>query len=176
MTREIASFPEGSNLDSFGWRISMAEIRQGGAFSTFPGVDRQLAVLDGRLLLTIQGRRTTELSPESSVVSFPADVLCSARPLSALITDLNLMTRRGHFSSSMERRALNTDEKLRTSDADVTAVIALRSLGVQLAGNEFELSSRDAVVLVRGEFNSVRLHSQSRAEDEYILIKINAST
>ena len=39
-----ASTVEGGNFD---WRISIAEIESDGAFSTFPGCDRYIALLDG---------------------------------------------------------------------------------------------------------------------------------
>ena len=55
VTREIAAYPPGSDLDSFGWRVSMASVDTGGPFSSFPGVDRQLAVLEGRLALGVGG-------------------------------------------------------------------------------------------------------------------------
>jgi uncharacterized protein len=175
VTLEVASFPEGSSLDSFGWRISVGEMRQGGSFSEFPGVDCHMAVLEGRLALTIRGRRTTELSPESPVVSFPGDVPCSAQPLSPIITDLHLMVRRGRFISSMERRAINADDTLRTKDSDVTALIALEPLRMRAARHRFELEAHDAVLLGPGEGASSRLDSMPAAKGEYILIKIRAS-
>jgi environmental stress-induced protein Ves len=95
ITFEVASFPERSTLDTFGWRISIAQVQRGGPFSAFPGVDRQLAVLEGRLSLAVAGRSVIELSEDSPVIHFSGDVATDARPLSARVTDLNVMTRRG---------------------------------------------------------------------------------
>ena len=46
-TAEIALFPDGAGLGIFDWRISMARVESGGPFSTFPGVDRTLSILEG---------------------------------------------------------------------------------------------------------------------------------
>ncbi|MCG3056381.1 HutD family protein, partial [Escherichia coli] len=46
-TREIAVWPPGAAMESFAWRISVADIADDGPFSAFPGVDRQIALLEG---------------------------------------------------------------------------------------------------------------------------------
>jgi environmental stress-induced protein Ves len=46
-TREILSWPIGSDVDGFAWRVSLAGITADGPFSTFPGVDRTIALLRG---------------------------------------------------------------------------------------------------------------------------------
>ena len=62
-TTEIAVSPEGSGLDRFDWRVSMARIARNGPFSEFAEVDRTLAVLDGAgVRLAIAGRAPIELT------------------------------------------------------------------------------------------------------------------
>jgi len=56
ITREIAARPPGATLEAFDWRISMAEVREPGPFSSFPDVDRVLTFLQGTLSLSIEGR------------------------------------------------------------------------------------------------------------------------
>ncbi len=46
-TREIAVRPPGAGMDAFAWRVSVADIVADGPFSAFPGIDRQIALLDG---------------------------------------------------------------------------------------------------------------------------------
>jgi len=46
-TTEIVVHPPGSGFDAFVWRLSIAEVKQSGPFSAFPGVDRTLVLLDG---------------------------------------------------------------------------------------------------------------------------------
>lgn len=73
-TLEVASFPESATPNRFAWRISLAEVRRGGPASLFPGVDRKLAIIEGRLSLTVQGCDAIELSADSAGASFPGDV------------------------------------------------------------------------------------------------------
>src|SRR5215472_11228475 len=65
LTREVAVHPAGSDLGNFDWRVSIAEVLRGGPFSSFPGVDRHMAVISGRLALAIADRGTLTISAES---------------------------------------------------------------------------------------------------------------
>lgn len=101
VTREIAIFPPGATIDTFEWRVSIADVREGGPFSNFPGIDRQLAVLDGIIRLDIGGEATVTLAPGHDPIAFPGDVPCRADIPDGAARDLNVMTRRGFFSSRM---------------------------------------------------------------------------
>ena len=47
-TLEVARSPDGHSLDAFDWRVSVAPVIAGGAFSVFPGIERTIAVIEGR--------------------------------------------------------------------------------------------------------------------------------
>jgi environmental stress-induced protein Ves len=102
-TTEVAAFPPGASLENFGWRVSIAQVARGGPFSQFPGIDRTLAMLDGRMALTIAGRGIFELSADTPPVAFPGDVATGAALVAGPVTDLNVMTRRGAFTARMTR-------------------------------------------------------------------------
>lgn len=170
-TLEVASFPESATPSRFAWRISVAEVRRAGPVPLFPGVDRKLAIIEGRLSLTVQGREAVELSADSAVASFPGDVPTSSQPLTSHVTDLNLMTRRGQFTSDMTRYRDGTLRALSMSPAEMTAVIALQPLELRVAGNRFELGSRDAVLLSPGDGHPLELHPGAQGND-YFVIKI----
>ena len=105
-TVEIAVFPPGASLDEFEWRISMASVANGGAFSLFPEIDRTLSILSGHgMSLTIDAAAPALLTMESDPLCFAADVPVDATLVDGAITDLNVMTRRGRFVHSVERRA-----------------------------------------------------------------------
>ena len=102
-TTEIAVVPDGAGLDDFDWRVSMARVEGGGPFSGFAGVDRTLAVLEGEgIVLDIAGREPARLTGASAPLSFPADVATTAALISGPITDLNVMTRRGRATHTVE--------------------------------------------------------------------------
>ena len=46
-TRQVACWPPGAGSDDFDWRVSIATIAASGPFSTFPGIDRTIMLLDG---------------------------------------------------------------------------------------------------------------------------------
>ena len=102
VTREVAAWPPGAGFDDFHWRVSMAEIRADGPFSVFPGVDRILAVLAGRLALEIDGDRL-ELDSSAAPAVFPGDVPTAGRLLAGPVVDLNVMVRRGAVRAKLER-------------------------------------------------------------------------
>ena len=96
-TAEVASFPEGSGFDTFGWRISMADVATDGPFSVFPGIDRTLIVVEGDgIEVDVEGI-AYRLDAASPKLSFSGDDMTTGRLLSGPIRDLNIMTRRGQF-------------------------------------------------------------------------------
>ncbi len=96
-TAEVAAFPEGSSFETFGWRISMADVASDGPFSVYPDIDRTLIVVEGDgIELDVEGiaYRLDRASPK---LSFSGDDSTTGRLLAGPIRDLNVMTRRGHF-------------------------------------------------------------------------------
>jgi hypothetical protein len=106
LTWEIAAFPDGADLAGFDWRVSLARVAAGGPFSTFPGVDRVMLVLDGALELEIAGAGRLSLNAASEAAEFPGDADVRALTPPAPVTDLNVMVRRGRFTASLERRLI----------------------------------------------------------------------
>ena len=104
VTREVAVFPEGADLETFAWRVSIAEIGQAGAFSRFDGVERTLAMLSGRMRLSFADR-LVEIDPDSEPLAFGGEEPCHGEPLCGPARDLNVMTRRGRFRARVARAA-----------------------------------------------------------------------
>lgn len=101
VTREVAAWPPSSGLDGFDWRVSLADVAADGPFSTFPGVDRLLTVIDGDgLALEIEGR-TVRLEP-GAPFAFPGEAAVVARLTAGPIRDLNVMVRRGAWTARVE--------------------------------------------------------------------------
>ncbi|HVI33994.1 HutD family protein [Phenylobacterium sp.] len=130
VTREVAAFPEGAGFDDFLWRVSMAEVRADGPFSVFPGVDRVLAVLEGRLRLEVEGLPPVELSPESPPAVFPGDAPTHGAVLDGPVLDLNVMTRRGRAHADVRRLEAGS---VATGGGLLVATEPARAAGVPLA-------------------------------------------
>lgn len=103
VTEEVIAFPPGSDLASFGWRLSIAHVGADGPFSVFAGIDRTIALLDGDgLMLDLPGQ-TVELSRRGEPFAFSGDLEIASRNRGGPTVDLNIMTRRGRFQHRMRR-------------------------------------------------------------------------
>jgi environmental stress-induced protein Ves len=143
VTREVAAHPPGSDLDSFDWRVSFAEVRRGGPFSFFPGVDRHLALISGQLQLSIAGREALTVAPDSLPLVFPGDVPASAEPVQSPVRDLNVMTRRGRFQARLTRASAVGATTL-TLEAPTTLIVTLGPLTLRAPDESATLTALDA--------------------------------
>lgn len=111
-TREIVrghvhSAAERSSDDDWDWRLSVAEIEQDSAFSTFPGIDRELVLLSGNgLRLRFADGRTVELLPPHDAARFAGEEAVTCELIDGRTTDFNLMWRRDAVASTLWRRPL----------------------------------------------------------------------
>lgn len=103
ITYEVAAWPPGADFDSFDWRVSMAEVRVDGPFSSFPGIDRIMAVLEGRLRLCVEGQPPALLSWRTPHAAFPGDAPTRAKVEAGPVLDLNVMARRGRIRPTLDR-------------------------------------------------------------------------
>jgi len=102
VTREVAAWPTGAGFDDFHWRVSMAEVREDGPFSVFPGVDRVLVVLEGGMRLTVDGAGVFDLSPGATPAVFDGGAAAASALTAGPVLDLNVMTRRGAIKAQVD--------------------------------------------------------------------------
>ena len=129
-TVQLAVFPPSAGLDHFVWRISMATVAEAGSFSSFPGVDRTLTILDGRLELDIEAIGSQVLDPGSEPLHFAGERAVAARPIGGPVTDLNVMTRRTNARHAVRRAGPGSTIQCR----DLTAFFAVASTRLEGAG------------------------------------------
>ncbi|MEO7217625.1 MAG: HutD family protein, partial [Gemmatimonadaceae bacterium] len=147
-TAQVAISPAAATLDDFDWRVSMARIDDDGAFSIFPQTDRTLAVLRGEgLHLSVDGATPVVLTRSSEPRAFPGDVAAYATLIGGAVTDLNVMTRRGRFTHSMQ--ALRIANRL---ELNVNATLALlvcvnSDVQVQVSTQTFSLNPLDSLLV-----------------------------
>ncbi|MDF2617477.1 MAG: hypothetical protein K0S00_136 [Xanthobacteraceae bacterium] len=132
-TTEVAVFPEGAGLEKFGWRVSMASVTADGPFSTFPGIDRTLAVLKGEgIALDIEGHGALTVTRDGAPASFPGGTPTVGRLLGGPILDLNAMSRRGRFAHRLTRYVMDGMAALEAT-GDTNLLLA-RADGLTVAG------------------------------------------
>jgi environmental stress-induced protein Ves len=148
-TTEIVVSPDGAGLDDFDWRISMARVETSGPFSSFAGIDRTLSVLEGEgIVLDIAGRPPARLTGASAPLSFPGDVPTGATLIGGPITDLNVMTRRGRISHTVERLSVSGDINIEPA-GETTLVLPVEGATIH-AGTTARLGPLDTLILDRG--------------------------
>lgn len=152
VTREVAIFPPGAELDAFEWRISLAQIEADGPFSTFAGVDRVLTVIEGTGLMMTVDERLLALDAASPPLEFHGEAPVSARLTNGPISDLNLMVRRDKWRARTRRLTVAGASDV-AARARVTLVLALDSLRIVRPGGAIDLAPLDAVLLEHGHSN-----------------------
>jgi environmental stress-induced protein Ves len=144
ITREVAISPENASFDNFDWRISIADVREAGPFSTFENIDRVMMILKGRLALAFPGC-TVELDPTSGPFAFRGEESCFGTPLDGGVTDLNVMVRRGKSSAQVSRVVGQT----RISSAGLSILVAPTATVVEINSQRFSLEAQDALTIPR---------------------------
>jgi environmental stress-induced protein Ves len=162
VTREVAAWPPGAGFDDFTWRVSMAEVTADGPFSSFPGVDRILAVLEGRLQLDVQGEARITLSPETAPAAFPGDAAAHAVVEAGRVLDLNLMSRRGTVRAGLIRLDVLLPQVVGPFNGAGLVIAARSPLRVVSPAGACELEPYDAL-LVTGTGESLLVEATTPA-------------
>ncbi len=98
VTRELASHPKAASAQdgAWDWRVSIAEVSKAGEFSTFPGMERVITIIDGELLLlTVDG--SEHPLEKYRPFRFSGEAASSATLPTGDIRDLNVIARKGAF-------------------------------------------------------------------------------
>ncbi len=94
-TREIAVHPPAAGGDDFQWRISIAEVDSAAPFSRFPGIDRQIVLLEGAgFTMTLDDSQTHALTTPFAPFAFPGESRVDVALAGGATRDFNLMVRR----------------------------------------------------------------------------------
>ncbi len=102
VTRELLRLPHPRDPGRFFLRLSIATVATSGPFSSFPGVDRTLVLLDGEgVALSFGGGPEVLLDRPLRPLSFPGEAPVEARLLGGAIRDFNLMVDRDVGSASL---------------------------------------------------------------------------
>lgn len=96
-TRELAVQPSADGGSDFLWRVSIAEVDSAAPFSRFPGIDRQIVLLDGagftmRMDDGQDHALTTPLAPFAFTGERGVEIILAG----GTTQDFNLMLRRSH--------------------------------------------------------------------------------
>ena len=155
-TIEIAIAPAGATLDNFCWRVSLATIAQSGAFSTFPGIDRTLTLVEGAGVTLLIDGQPVDLSAEHPTVLFAGEAAVQATVAGGATTDFNVMSRRSRYRHRFERLSFSGTQTVARQSGALLLFLA--------AGERLDCLGEDSTSLSLGRFDGVLIGAEEAAE------------
>jgi len=142
VTREVAV--GGSGGQDFNWRISIADVNVPGPFSTFPGVDRIITLVDGvRMDLLIDGVEHVLGLYEPFTFDGASQTSCTLP--NGPTRDLNVMTRRDRRSAAVTITDLSEVRQLAVAGGEVLVLLSGSAVVTGAEGGRTDLRPLDAV-------------------------------
>jgi len=106
-TRQVHAEPAADGSAEWDWRLSIAEIDADAPFSAFPGVDRELVLLQGNgMRLRFDDGEVHELLPPHDRLRFAGERALVGELVDGPTRDFNLMWRRDAIDASLWHRPL----------------------------------------------------------------------
>jgi uncharacterized protein len=119
-TTEIVAWPD---RDEWQWRLSVADVDRDGPFSTFPSVDRTIALLQGNgFALTIADTAERIVSQPYATLRFSGEAPTTCRLIDGPVQDLNLMVRADATPRTL--RFVTVGEPAELTGFDIAVVVA----------------------------------------------------
>lgn len=176
-TYELAAGPEGASLDSFLWRLSIAQVGQSGPFSAFPGIDRTLTVLKGEgLKLDFDEGSDLVIDVPCRPVSFDGERPCQGRLIGGPVEDFNVMTRRGRATHRVRPLKLDEAELAENLENEVTALLVTAGCATVLLGKErIDLRPRELLLVERAPAEQGTWELRGTPGTEALLVEIDLS-
>lgn len=117
-THDIAMFPPGAGHDDFDLRLALSPIIEDGVFSSFPGIERVITLIEGKGLALEFPDREVLLKPEESL-RFDSGLAPIGKPKGGPVKVINVMVRRRSWQidrceivQGASTQVCGTDEKL----------------------------------------------------------------
>lgn len=155
-TTELVVEPPGAALDAFDWRLSIAELRGSGPFSTFPGYDCVIVQLDGPPMTLTHGAEAPVALVQLVPHAFSGDDE-TACALAGVAHDFNLIVRRDLGRPTLTVRRLAAGEEL-SCDGDELTVLHVLEGGLGAEG-DVQLSTGDTRIEEPGNPSEYRARS-----------------
>jgi uncharacterized protein len=123
-TTEVGIEPPGADLDSFRWRVSIADVTASGPFSRFAGCDRIIVQLDGEPMTIVhEGRGVFGLSPVAP--HYFAGEEATRVELTSTARDFNVIVRRDRACAEVAAHHLARGVTLDVGPKSATVLIYL---------------------------------------------------
>jgi len=149
-TTELAVFPESSGdaNTAFDWRVSIADVESDGAFSTFAGCDRYIALLEGiGMELRFDAAEPVRLEQRLRFHRFAGEWQTHGKLISGAVRDFNVIVRRDTVAAEVLHRPLVGPMVFLPETATWFVYLAGGHAEVKLAGAVQELAGGESLLL-----------------------------
>lgn len=138
---------EGSSLELFDWRISMADVKTSGSFSKFECMQRYLTVLEGQDILLNIDHQVKHLQYLESI-KFSGESQVSCELLNGKIRDFNLIYDAKKFHVDYEWMFESAASEIKSS-ADLIFVFnqSLEPLEIKINESIFYLEHQESLII-----------------------------
>jgi environmental stress-induced protein Ves len=151
-TRDIAASPSGASLDSFAWRLSLAQVDRDGPFSRFDNVDRTLVLLSGAMALHENDRRIDLVRNEP--FAFEGERVIEATVAGGSTLDFNVMTRRGRASHTAGCESFSKQAHVEPRTGSTVVLFALER-GLLVDGDQLDVHDTAIITAQRVSVTTV---------------------
>lgn len=137
----------GENLDTFDWRISMADVKSAGDFSRFNGMQRILTVLEGQgIELSIDDKHEPLTTLQS--VQFSGESATRCKLIDGPIRDFNLIYDPKQFHARLQWYFEPTKTEI-FSSADLIFIFnqSTEPLEIEIDGQVFQLQHQEILYI-----------------------------
>ncbi|WP_158442393.1 HutD/Ves family protein [Paracoccus aminophilus] len=140
-TDEIWLWPPDATREAFSIRISRAPITTRGVFSSFPGADRAITLIEGQGLALEFDEIRQELAPLAPFL-FDTGRAPIGDPLAGPVRVFNVMAKRAEWRLTGAALAAPGT----AFAADLSVIFALEPQGITTATGRFDLAAQDTLV------------------------------
>ena len=166
-TTELAAFAQAS--ETFDWRVSIAEIESDGAFSTFPGCDRHIGLLEGiGMELRFDDRESVRLDQRLRFVSFAGEARTFGKLIAGPARDFNVIVRRAAVAAEVLHRPLVGPMVFLPEAATWFAYLASGSAECRIGAERHALAAGNSLLL---EPDASTDNAVLRGGGELVLVK-----
>lgn len=144
ITEEVIKVTD-NNVDNFLWRVSIADITEDGAFSSFTGYQRIISVLEGNgMVLEVDGKPSRSLSTFDPF-AFKGESEISCKLLNGPLRDFNLIYNPLAIAANLQWIVNEQPTRIFTCAEDMVLFNAGDKVTVNLSNQEIVLEHYDTL-------------------------------
>ncbi len=169
-TRQIIRYPEDSTLDDFIFRVSIASVTETGPFSSYPKIDRSLAVLEGSDLELNLNNKIILFIPQNTIIHFDGVDKAVVTACQNDVLDFGVMSRQGLAIHTLEKMSIHSDESF-TRKMPYTLLFSLNPSAVCIKINNeiITLNQYDSLLFTPEDHQKTSIQTNDNSKADFFM-------